>query len=645
MRKFINTIVNKVTLAAGTLILTAGLACCVSYTGAEAATIYSTDKSDTESDKETTDKKDTASDKDTSTDKEQDEQSFEKKAYLTEDDMKHVTWSFEKKEYAVITYDTITAQIITNLPSKFTRVSYSTDTYNAAVNNSADGKSVQIRGGYDGTTKITATVEIDYCDENGIYAGVKTITATTQVKVIGTAVHSLTVGEQVKLDFTEYEEYAGMTYVFENAGYASVGEKGLITATAQGYTAVYLTDGKDKNIYVGSLDIKGNDIYLSQTNVTRAIGSEPYKLELMNMKDGTVTWSSSNVAVATVDANGFVTPVAAGDATISASYKAPSGLVMTYDAVFTVTSPMLNITSGNVAKGCSIVLTITGTCGETTWASSNKKIVSIYSGNYYNADSNTSLTNPSATIYGNKKGVAEITAQVDGITLKCSLTVTNPEIKKSFYVSTKGTRFKLNVTGINSNSVLKYSSSNKKVATVSNSGVVTTKGEGYALITIEVDSAVIPVSFNIGNKKAVKAVLNALKVEGATYSQARRMSKGYYDCSSLVWRSYSPLGAYFGDRHYAPVAANEAKYCVSHKKNVPAKYINKLNKLKPGDLIFFKGKSNGRYKNIYHVAMYMGQEGYGSYSIGKIIHADGRKVAQAYVYNQSNVVVIGRPFK
>lgn len=626
MRKIYNTIANKLTLAAGTLILAGALACGIAYTGAEAAIINSTDK-------------------DTSTDKEEDEQSFEKKAYLTEDDMKYLTWSFEKKEYAVITYDTITAKIITNIPSKFTRVNYSTDTYNTAINNSADGQSVQIRGSYDGTAKITATVEIDYCDENGIYAGVKTITATTQVKVIGTAVHSLTVGEQIKFDYTEYQEYAGMTYVFENAGYASVGEKGLITAIAPGYTAVYLTDGKDKNIYVGSLDIKGNDIYLSQTNVTRAIGSEPYKLELVNMKEGTVTWSSSNIAVATVDANGFVTPVAAGDTTITASYKAVSGLVMTYDAVFTVTSPMLSITSGNVAKGASLVINITGTTGQTTWSSSNKKVVSIYSGNYSTADTNASMANPSATIYGNKKGVTEITAQVDGIVLKCTITVTNPEIKKSFYVSTKGTRFKLNVTGINSNSVLKYSSSNKKVATVSNSGVVTTKGEGYALITIEVDSAVIPVSFNIGNKKAVKAVLNALKVEGATYSQARRMSKGYYDCSSLVWRSYSPLGAYFGDRHYAPVAANEAKYCVSHKKNVPAKYINKLNKLKPGDLIFFRGKSNGRYKNIYHVAMYMGQEGYGSYSIGKIIHADGRKVAQAYVYNQSNVVVIGRPFK
>ena len=97
MRKIYNTIANKLTLAAGTLILAGALACGIAYTGAEAAIINSTDK-------------------DTSTDKEEDEQSFEKKAYLTEDDMKYLTWSFEKKEYAVITYDTITANIITNIP-------------------------------------------------------------------------------------------------------------------------------------------------------------------------------------------------------------------------------------------------------------------------------------------------------------------------------------------------------------------------------------------------------------------------------------------------------------------------------------------------------------------------------------------------
>ena len=167
--------------------------------------------------------------------------------------------------------------------------------------------------------------------------------------------------------------------------------------------------------------------------------------------------------------------------------------------------------------------------------------------------------------------------------------------------------------------------------------------------TVYVDNAEYALSVNVGTKKGVKAVLNALKAEGAAYSQAKRMSKGYYDCSSLVWRSYSPLGIYFGDKTYAPVAATQAYYLVSNKKTLPKKYKNKLNKLRPGDLFFFKGQNNGRYKNIYHVAIYMGQECtsfFGmNYTFGKIIHASGVSVTQGYMYNQDNIVVIGRPTK
>lgn len=90
------------------------------------------------------------------------------------------------------------------------------------------------------------------------------------------------------------------------------------------------------------------------------------------------------------------------------------------------------------------------------------------------------------------------------------------------------------------------------------------------------DGAALTVSVNVGTKKGAKAVLNAMKAEGATYSQARRMSKGYYDCSSLVWRSYKPTGIVFGDRKYAPVAADEARFCVKHKKTVSKKRVQSL---------------------------------------------------------------------
>ena len=84
--------------------------------------------------------------------------------------------------------------------------------------------------------------------------------------------------------------------------------------------------------------------------------------------------------------------------------------------------------------------------------------------------------------------------------------------------------------------------------------------------------------------------------------------------------------------------------------SVKKRYINKLKKLMPGDLVFYsKSLNNGRYKNIYHVAIYMGQDvesfGNETYTYGRIIHANGKLVTQSMLYNQSNCSVIGRPFK
>ena len=65
--------------------------------------------------------------------------------------------------------------------------------------------------------------------------------------------------------------------------------------------------------------------------------------------------------------------------------------------------------------------------------------------------------------------------------------------------------------------------------------------------------------------------------------------------------------------------------------------------------IFFKGNKNGRYKNIYHVAIYMGQQGESYdgkvYSYGRMIHANGSNVSQSFIYNKDKVAVIGRPAK
>ena len=166
--------------------------------------------------------------------------------------------------------------------------------------------------------------------------------------------------------------------------------------------------------------------------------------------------------------------------------------------------------------------------------SSSDKVYSNTS--YYEDDNKLDGYDNGCTLNARKKGEAEISVTVDGVIRKVTVTVTAPQLSKTFCIVAKGGKQIIKVTGINSKSKVIYKSSKPNVATVTAKGVVKAKKTGYSTVLVSVDGASYTVAVNVGSRKAVKAVMNALKVEGATYSQARRMQKGYYDCSSLVWR-------------------------------------------------------------------------------------------------------------
>ena len=97
----------------------------------------------------------------------------------------------------------------------------------------------------------------------------------------------------------------------------------------------------------------------------------------------------------------------------------------------------------------------------------------------------------------------------------------------------------------------------------------------------------------VGNLVAQIAVSKV----GCGYSQAMRDEEGWYDCSSLVYRCYAEAGITYLN---GKTAADEAKYLVEHGMTVSA------SELQPGDIIFYSYESNGRYRNISHVAIYIG---------------------------------------
>lgn len=122
----------------------------------------------------------------------------------------------------------------------------------------------------------------------------------------------------------------------------------------------------------------------------------------------------------------------------------------------------------------------------------------------------------------------------------------------------------------------------------------------------------------------------ALHRVGYPYSQELRDSGNYYDCSSLAYYSWKDAGVDISHGG-ATTAAAEAQGLDEAGKTVS------YDQMQPGDLIFYSFTSNGRYKNISHVAVYVWD--------GKVVEALNENSGVVYrdVASVGKIVVIGRP--
>lgn len=139
---------------------------------------------------------------------------------------------------------------------------------------------------------------------------------------------------------------------------------------------------------------------------------------------------------------------------------------------------------------------------------------------------------------------------------------------------------------------------------------------------------------NPGNIVAEYALQNL----GAIYSQIDRWGTNSFDCSSLAYRGWQEAGTTMGDT----TAAGEAEWCDSMQNTYSESVyvVDNIGEMIAGDLIFYAGGLNGRYKNISHVAIYIGN--------GKIVEAvnpvQGVIMGDIYTTNGSQfLVMIGRP--
>ena len=280
-----------------------------------------------------------------------------------------------------------------------------------------------------------------------------------------------------------------------------------------------------------------------------------------------VIWSSSNGAVASVNAAGLATGNSAGSAQITASYQGLS----TSTTSFQVTSAtLLAITfspnSPSVPVGGSIQVTVTGTFSDgstqnlnssSTFSSSNTAVVTV---------------NNVGVVTGVASGVSIITVQVDGVTSVFTTTVTSatltsititPSSPQSF---AKGATDQFTATGNysdgstqNLTSTVTWSSSNTAVLTLSTSGLATGTGVGSATISAayQGQTATTPAASVTAATVASIAVTPANVSITTTATQQFAATATYTDAttqnvtSSVTWSSSNQAAATINSAGFA----------------------------------------------------------------------------------------------
>lgn len=210
-----------------------------------------------------------------------------------------------------------------------------------------------------------------------------------------------------------------------------------------------------------TLDKTSATVYTGKTVTLKAASNDTAK---------TVTYTTSNKAAATVSSTGVVKGVKAGTAVITANCGNA-----TATCKVTVKAPSVKFAkkSAVVYKGktATVKATLAGV-SSVTYKSSNTKIATVNS--------------KTGTVKGIKAGTVTITATSGKLKATYKLTVKNPTftLTKSSATIAKGktTTIRSKATPV---STVTYTSSNKKVATVTGKGVVKGISKGKATITVK----------------------------------------------------------------------------------------------------------------------------------------------------------------
>lgn len=275
-------------------------------------------------------------------------------------------------------------------------------------------------------------------------------------------------GKTASLKTTSNDAAKTVTYTTSNNAVATVSSTGVVKGVKAGTAVITATCGNAKatcKVTVKTSTIKfaasAASVYTGKTVTVKATATP----------SATVTYTTSNKAIATVSSTGVVKGIKAGTVTITATTS--TGLKTTCKV--TVKAPSVKFAKSSAVvytgKTATVKATLAGV-SSVTYKSSNTKIATVNS--------------KTGTVKGIKAGTVTITATSGKLKATYKLTVKNPTftLTKSSATIAKGKTTTIKSKAAPASKVT-YISSNRKVATVTSKGVVKGISKGKATITVK----------------------------------------------------------------------------------------------------------------------------------------------------------------
>ena len=385
---------------------------------------------------------------------------------------------------------------------------------NQNVGDEVKDYTLEKRDGYYSVT-FTATGNEYAVWENGTVQDMDEYQKTPYLKLDPNELNALETGSNQVIKAITNVNNSNIKWETSNSNIVTIQKKSNteITVTGKNNGSAVITAKMDKLETKCQVTVitSPKEIILSNTEITIDLSSGNKTVQITptitpDSANKNITWTSSNTSIARVDEFGTITGISNGEATVTA--KTVNGLnkICKVKVVTSPTAISLNKTNAVIdtttSKNMQLTAVITPASANIytgiTWTSSNDNVVQV---------------NQQGLVKGISNGLATVTAKTEnGCTAQCRIvvgaTIAGINLAPSNSAIEIEEKLQINATiePNTSEETLIWVSSNSKIATVDQNGLVTGKSHGTVTITATGRDSMVANSVKVTVQTAPKSI-------------------------------------------------------------------------------------------------------------------------------------------